>query len=390
MSFAKIPDEKRVFYFSQKKFKGLFLPPMKRVSFVFVFLFAVSLAAAPAIACQIQFTGKAAVLFGSTPRGNFPNRAACERYRASRPPFEANNSRCVGCSEGGSPGSMGFGGGSFQQQMVYGLLQSFMNGFMQGLQQPARPQGPSPAETAREHEIQARLKAEWQTKIRAQIEEMQRSYSEQRRREFTRRKSSLLADLMGPEGLSPPGAPASSKALQQGCMIELQLKAAQALARGEDELFSRYRKLYDQVEAGDLSACDQVRAKLPTPVPSPAEDPYGDEFRTNLAQTVLSEINMRLPLIHEARQEKAKAHALVKKRQAWVDEVRKQASGPEKPGGTKGDPLLEQALKELEEAKKLERKADADLERLNREIEALKEVKTAADSKQKPTGETQP
>lgn len=49
--------------------------------------------------CQIQYTGKAASMFGSAPRGDFSSQEECQDYRKSRPPFEQNNSKCVGCDE---------------------------------------------------------------------------------------------------------------------------------------------------------------------------------------------------------------------------------------------------------------------------------------------------
>jgi len=49
--------------------------------------------------CQIQYTGKAARMFGSAPRGNFATKKECLDYWRSRPAFERNHSKCVGCVE---------------------------------------------------------------------------------------------------------------------------------------------------------------------------------------------------------------------------------------------------------------------------------------------------
>jgi hypothetical protein len=77
-------------------------------------------------ACQIQYFGEAARMFGSAPRGNFSTPSACETYRGSSPAFERNNSRCVGCDSSSSGGYSG-GGGSPQQQMMESILQPFFN-----------------------------------------------------------------------------------------------------------------------------------------------------------------------------------------------------------------------------------------------------------------------
>ncbi len=49
--------------------------------------------------CQIQYTGKAAKMFGSAPRGNFATKKECPDYWRSRSAFEQNHSKCVGCDE---------------------------------------------------------------------------------------------------------------------------------------------------------------------------------------------------------------------------------------------------------------------------------------------------
>lgn len=48
---------------------------------------------------QIQYTGAAAKMFGSAPRGNFATKQQCMDYWRSRPGFERNNSHCVGSDD---------------------------------------------------------------------------------------------------------------------------------------------------------------------------------------------------------------------------------------------------------------------------------------------------
>ncbi|NOY87591.1 MAG: hypothetical protein GXP52_09885 [Deltaproteobacteria bacterium] len=44
---------------------------------------------------QIKYTGQAAKMFGSAPRGNFATPGQCLGYWKSRPAFEQNNSKCI-------------------------------------------------------------------------------------------------------------------------------------------------------------------------------------------------------------------------------------------------------------------------------------------------------
>lgn len=79
----------------------------------------------PVLACQLQFTGKAAKMFGSTPRGSFRDINECENYRKSSPAFERSNSRCVNCNSVSSGG--GYSKQDFQMQMMESILQPFFN-----------------------------------------------------------------------------------------------------------------------------------------------------------------------------------------------------------------------------------------------------------------------
>lgn len=79
----------------------------------------------PVLACQLQFTGKAAKMFGSTPRGSFRDINECEKYWKSSPAFERSNSRCVNCNSVSSGG--GYSKQDFQMQMMESILQPFFN-----------------------------------------------------------------------------------------------------------------------------------------------------------------------------------------------------------------------------------------------------------------------
>lgn len=81
---------------------------------------------------QIQYTGEAARMFGSTPRGHFATKDECQAYWESSPVFEQNHSKCVGCDspKGGGGGNIPFGGvggyGSSEdfakQQIIGGMI----------------------------------------------------------------------------------------------------------------------------------------------------------------------------------------------------------------------------------------------------------------------------
>ena len=45
--------------------------------------------------CQIQYTSKAAKMFGSAPRGNFATKEQCLDYWRSSPAFERADSHCI-------------------------------------------------------------------------------------------------------------------------------------------------------------------------------------------------------------------------------------------------------------------------------------------------------
>ena len=89
-----------------------------------IFLIFMGLASNVFSACQVQYTGKAAQMFGSTPRGSFKDINECNNYKNSRPIFESSNSRCVGCSSGSQSNS--FGGYSGGNQGAKNLM---MNSF---------------------------------------------------------------------------------------------------------------------------------------------------------------------------------------------------------------------------------------------------------------------
>lgn len=145
-------------------------------------------------ACQVQFTGQAAQMFGSTPRGNFSTLAACQNYINNSPGFEKKNSHCIGsCS--GTSGGISSGGGGFSippgatpgQAMALGIMGSFLNAAL------APPAGPSREEIARK---QAQEAEEFRI-----AEEKRRYEEEMRLAEQERQKQGRLALASGMQGV---------------------------------------------------------------------------------------------------------------------------------------------------------------------------------------------
>ncbi len=114
--------------------------------------------------CQIQYTGKAARMFGSAPKGNFATKKECLDYWRSRSSFEQNHSKCVGCDEqNSSQTQQGRRRSRFQDNNI--------------------------------RQKQLREEAEHQQMIRQQKQEDQRS-----RAEFAQGKKEMLTQLKGGSG----------------------------------------------------------------------------------------------------------------------------------------------------------------------------------------------
>ena len=167
-------------------------------SIVMVLLFCSNASAA----CQIQYYGEAARMFGSAPRGNFSTRSACEAYRGSSPVFERTNSRCVGCDtpQSGLSPSVPSGNLNSSQQMAIGIVGSLFNSIFSGMfddstsspstdnsyQEQLRIQ----QEEQRKKEMQAAIDA-WRN---AQEKAVQDALKEQQEK---REQGALLIDKMG-------------------------------------------------------------------------------------------------------------------------------------------------------------------------------------------------
>ncbi|MCF6290313.1 MAG: DUF4175 domain-containing protein [Desulfobacterales bacterium] len=171
---------------------------------LFITLGLICFSATAYAAWQIQYTGEAARMFGSTPRGNFATEDQCRDYWRSQPAFEQNNSKCVGYDEPSRQTQQDSGRGGF----------SFRDN------------------NARQRQQELREEAEHQQMIR-----QQKLREQQARAEFERGKKEMLTQLKGGSGgeeLSLKGSgiglalkPGNTPAKNQGSTSEDQLQQAE-------------------------------------------------------------------------------------------------------------------------------------------------------------------
>lgn len=134
-------------------------------------------------ACQVQYTGKAAKMFGSAPRGNFSSLADCNNYIRNSAGFERANSHCVGSCGSTSGKSSGSSSGLKPgQQLAIGILGAALESAL------SEPAGPSPEEIARK---QAEEEA-------ARQEAQRRAEEEARRLAEAKEKRLVMAQNMKP------------------------------------------------------------------------------------------------------------------------------------------------------------------------------------------------
>ena len=135
-------------------------------------------------ACQVKYTGKAAQMFGSAPRGNFSSLADCNNYIRNSAGFERANSHCVGSCGSTSGKSSGSSGLKPGQALAIGILGAALESAL------SEPAGPSPEEIARK---QAEEEA-------ARQEAQRRAEEEARRLAEAKEKRLVMAQNMKPMG----------------------------------------------------------------------------------------------------------------------------------------------------------------------------------------------
>ncbi len=335
-----------------------------------VFATALGLAAPPTSACQLQYTGPAARMFGSAPRGSFSSLEECESYQRSSPAFERTNSRCVNCS-GSSAGGGYSSPGNFQQQLFMGLMDSFIRGFNQGLS--TKPAGPSPQQKARLEQQQKKRQAEYRARMRAQIKKFQQEYNRRAAAEFRKNKNDLLADFKS-RYAATIGREESIKAIKElNCRAYQGVEAVGMALAGKDKS-ARPHAGY-AVESGTAAAlagdCPKINIEIP-----PVGAPRPATFQKDFYRFIIKKTDELLPVIHGLQEQKKKSAVVVAARKK---EIRKLEEKRAAPRGDKQsddlDALLADAYKALNAAVDQDNKAEAGLTEAEKKLAALKKMR---------------
>ena len=298
---------------------------------------------------------------------------SAEAYRIQGIPCDCVGGRIV-CNNGSSNGgsSAKKSGLSHKNQMKLEIMQSVAdmaaNAFIRWINDPGPTQrAPSPEELAATRAKQAREAAEWQAKVQRQINEMEARYAEQERQAVKAKSAKLMSRLKGVE--SSGAEPQSDLIKQLRCKAYWGEKAAR---EPNEELAVRYSRFAAEPDAGALAECDVA---LPEPpMPSAAET-----FRVDLYQTIVQEINQRLPLIEKAKEKQREAVTQLAEKQQQADALKTRqeqaATDAEKQAA---DDLLAAALQELDGATTLKNEADAGVMKLQLEVDAFQQVEKLA------------
>ncbi len=293
---------------------------------------------------------------------------SAQAYASHRPPIPCycRGGRIVCDSPGSASGSSSQRGLSSKNQMKLNMLQGamdgFANAFIRWMNAPSTPQQrcPTPEQIA---EQQERAKAEWQAKVQKQINDMESQYAQMERQKAEVIRSKLLSGMRGVESGSPAGQ--SYALMQLRCSAFWSVEAARASSATDVEKFSRFAEKPDNVS---MTECAN---KLPAP-PMPSS---GDEFRMDMYETIIHEVNLRIPMIEQAKTKQREADDRVAEKRQKVDDLKnRQGTAVSAEDKQATDDLMAEAMRELEVANALKSEADAGLGKLKLEIDALNEV----------------
>ncbi len=277
------------------------------------------------------------------------------------------NSPSSGTSYGKSSKKGGYGKNTMGMQMLQGAMNNFASAFMNSVNAPSQQAqtGPTPQQIAAQQAEWERLKVEWQAKIQKQIGEMEAQYLEMEKKKVSESKVRLLA---GMKGAGTAAAGRQSTTMQQlSCNAYWGMKAARASLEGDENNARNYSRFAEKPDAASMAECARA---LPQPSgPSPS-----DNFRGELYESIIEEVNTRIPMIEQAKEKQREAVGKVAEKQQKVDELK---------NGQASDDLVAAAMKELEEATNLKNEADAGVNKLQLELNALDEVGKMANAAKK-------
>ena len=338
-----------------------------------VFFIALGLAPTSTSACQLQYTGKAASMFGSAPRGSFNSLEECENYQRSSPGFERTNSRCVNCSSSSAGGGYSdySSSGNFQQQIFMGLMDSFIRGFNQGMSRP--PSGPSPQQQALLKQQQKKRQEEYRARRREQIKKFQQEYNRLAAAKFERNRNDLLADFKL-RYAATIGKNETIKAIEElNCSAYWGMEAAGMALAGRDEFARVYGEYSARAKTDDsLSGkCPAISVEIP-----PVGAPQPATFQKDFYRFIVKKTADLLPVIHDLKEQKKKsAHIVAAKKKEIKNLEENRASRQGEKEIDDVDALLDDAYKALNEAMEQDEKAEAGLKEAEKKLTALKEMR---------------
>ncbi len=249
--------------------------------------------------------------------------------------------------------------------MLQGVMDGFANSFIQWINSPVQS-GPTPEEIAA---AQKRAMEEWQAKVQKEIGAMESQYKEIERQKTSESKNRLLAGMKGMDKANPDRQSAAMQQLQiASCKAYWEKKAVEAVAVNDEKNADLYSQYARNPGAAAMAECARV-------MPQPPEPPTPDEFRVELFETVIEELNQRFPMLEQAKQKQQESAGHVAEIQKKVDELKAKNMHAATPEEKKESyDLMIAALKELEDATAQKKEADAGIIKLEMEISALNEV----------------
>lgn len=286
-------------------------------------------------------------------------------YKAQGIPCYCQGGRIVcdspsGSSSSGSSSKKGLSrSNQMKLQMLQGAMDDFANSFIRWINAP--PRGPTEEEIAAARAKQEReweeTKAKWRVKVKQQIDDMSDQYEQMEREKAVSMKKNLLSGMRGVSGSSALG--------QARCSAFWSKKAQEATDKAAAKKFADFAEKPDSVS---MAECEKQLAG--PPVPSP-----GQEFRSELQEMMVEQINLRLPKIEEATTRQREANERLAEKKQKVEDLKKRQTATT-PAVEKqaDDDLLAEAMKELEVATALKNEADAGLAKLQMEVSALNEM----------------
>jgi hypothetical protein len=301
-------------------------------------------------------------VFALTATMNCPG--TTELYRQQGIPCYCKNQRIIcnspssGTSYGKSSKKGGYSKNTMGMQMLQGAMNNFASAFMNSVNTPAQQEqtGPTPQQIAAQQAEWERLKVEWQAKVQRHIGEMETQYLEMEKKKVSDSKARLLA---GMKGTGTAAAGGQSTAIQQlSCNAYWGMKAARASLNGDEKNARNYSRFAEKPDAVSMAECAKALPQLSWPSPS-------DNFRSELYESIIEEVNLRIPMIEQAKEKQREAIGKVAEKQQKVEGL-KNSQAP--------DDLVAAAMKELEEATSLKNEADAGVNKLQLELNALDEV----------------